>query len=185
MRRRGHNVSPPPPSIGVPRFELGTSPTRTERATRLRHTPNAAHRLAGSGTNGSQVCRYVAITDNGGGTGMNCVILIGNLASDVELREFGEDKRLATFRLAVDRPSKTDEADFFRIAAWDQQAQLCADYLSKGRKVGVEGRLRYRPWEDGDEKRSSVVVVAHRIVILGHRTADSGAYAVSLSAASL
>jgi single-strand DNA-binding protein len=167
----------------VPRFELGTSPTRTERATRLRHTPNAAHRLAGSGTNGSQVCRYVAVTDNGGGTGMNSVILTGNLASDVELREFGEDKRLATFRLAVDRPSKTDEADFFRIAAWDQQAQLCADYLSKGRKIGVEGRLRYRTWEDGDEKRSSVEVVAHRIEFLGSRSAESDGEVVPFEAA--
>src|SRR5262249_47313363 len=55
------------------------------------------------------------------GERMNSVILTGNLASDVEVREFGEDKRLATFRLAVDRPSKSDEADFFRIAAWDQQ----------------------------------------------------------------
>jgi single-strand DNA-binding protein len=106
---------------------------------------------------------------------MNSVILTGNLASDVELREFGEDKRLATFRLAVDRPSKTDEADFFRIAAWDQQAQLCADYLAKGRKIGVEGRLRYRTWEDGDEKRSSVEVVAHRIEFLGPRTTESDA----------
>src|SRR5262249_3355531 len=52
------------PSIGVPRFELGTSPTRTERATRLRHTPRAAHRVAGFGTNRSHVSRYVAVTDN-------------------------------------------------------------------------------------------------------------------------
>lgn len=114
---------------------------------------------------------------------MNSVILTGNLASDVELREFGEDKRLATFRLAVDRPSKTDEADFFRIAAWDQQAQLCADYLAKGREIGVEGRLRYRTWEDGDEKRSSVEVVAHRIEFLGPRTAESTGEVVPFEAA--
>ena len=114
---------------------------------------------------------------------MNSVILIGNLASDVELREFGEDKRLATFRLAVDRLSKTDEADFFRIAAWDQQAQLCADYLTKGRKVAVEVRLRYRTWEDGDEKRSSVEVVAYRVEFLGPRTNDSGGEVVPFEAA--
>ena len=115
---------------------------------------------------------------------MNSVILTGNLASDVELREFGEDKRLATFRLAVDRPSKTDEADFFRIAAWDQQAQLCADYLSKGRKIAVEGRLRYRTWEDGNERRSSVEVVAHRIEFLSPpRDADSGGEVVPFEAA--
>ena len=114
---------------------------------------------------------------------MNNVILIGNLASDVELREFGEEKRLATFRLAVDRPSKTDEADFFRIAAWDQQAQLCADYLTKGRKIALEGRLRYRTWEDGDEKRSSVEVVAHRVEFLGPRATDSGGEVVPFEAA--
>lgn len=114
---------------------------------------------------------------------MNIVILTGNLASDVEVREFGEDKRLATFRLAVDRPSKNDEADFFRIAAWDQQAQLCADYLAKGRKIGVEGRLRYRTWEDGDEKRSTVEVVAHRIEFLGPKSTDSTGEVVPFEAA--
>ena len=115
---------------------------------------------------------------------MNSVILTGNLATDVELREFGEDKRLATFRLAVDRPTTKDEqADFFRIAAWDQQAQFCADYLSKGRKIGVEGRLRYHAWEDGDEKRSSVEVVAHRIEFLGPRPNESGAEVVPFEAA--
>ena len=106
---------------------------------------------------------------------MNVVTLIGNLATDVELRELGEEKRLATFRLAVDRMGKNDDADFFRIVAWDQQAQLCADYLAKGRKVGVEGRLRYRSWQDGDEKRSAVEVVAHRVEFLSPRPADSGA----------
>ncbi len=97
---------------------------------------------------------------------MNMVILTGNLASDVELREFGEEKRLATFRLAVDRNGKSDDADFFRIAVWDRQAQLCADYLAKGRRIGVEGRLRYRTWEDEGQKRSMVEVVARRIEFL-------------------
>jgi single-strand DNA-binding protein len=114
---------------------------------------------------------------------MNSVILTGNLASDVELRDVGDEKKLATFRLAVDRPSKNDEADFFRIAVWDQQAQLCADYLAKGRKVGVEGRLRHHVWEDGDEKKSRVEVVARRIEFLGARPEDSGAEVVPFEAA--
>jgi single-strand DNA-binding protein len=114
---------------------------------------------------------------------MNMVILIGNLASDVELREFGEEKRLATFRLAVDRGGKNDEADFFRIAVWDRQAQLCADYLAKGRKVGLEGRLRYRTWEDEGQKRSSVEVVAHRVEFLSPPPAESGAEVVPFEAA--
>ena len=114
---------------------------------------------------------------------MNMVILIGNLASDVELREFAEDKRLATFRLAVDRGAKNDEADFFRISAWDRQAQLCADYLAKGRKVAVEGRLRYRSWEDEGQKRSMVEVVAHRVEFLSPAPAGSNAEVVPFEAA--
>jgi single-strand DNA-binding protein len=114
---------------------------------------------------------------------MNSVNLTGNLATDVEVREFGEDKRLATFLLAVDRASKDDDADFFRIAAWDQQAQLCAEYLEKGRLIGVEGRLRHHTWEDGAEKRSRVEVVARRIEFLGPRPGDSGAEVVPLEAA--
>jgi len=114
---------------------------------------------------------------------MNVVNLIGNLASDVELREFGEDKRLATFRLAVDRGGKNDEADFFRIAVWDRQAQLCADYLAKGRKIAVEGRLKYRSWEDEGQKKSMVDVVAHRVEFLSPPPARSGAEVVPFEAA--
>jgi|SRR5438874_10509069 len=113
---------------------------------------------------------------------MNTVILIGNLASDVELREFGEEKRLATFRLAVDRGGKDAEADFFKIAVWDRQAQLCADYLAKGRKIGVEGRLRYRTWEEEGQKRSSVEVVAYRVEFLSS-PAQSGGQVVPFEAA--
>ena len=114
---------------------------------------------------------------------MNAVILTGNLASEVELREFGDEKRLATFRLAVDRGGKNDEADFFRITVWDRQAQLCADYLAKGRKVGVEGRLKYHAWEDEGQKRSRVEVVAHRIEFLSPPPPDSGAGVAPFEAA--
>ena len=113
---------------------------------------------------------------------MNSVNLIGNLASDVELREFGADKRRATFRLAVDRGGKDAEADFFSIAVWDRQAQLCADYLTKGRKIGLEGRLRYRTWEEEGQKRSSVEVVASRVEFLSG-PAQSGGEVVPFEAA--
>ena len=114
---------------------------------------------------------------------MNSVILIGNLATDVELRELGEEKRVANFRLAVDRGGKDSDADFFRISVWDRQAQLCADYLSRGRKVALEGRLRYRTWEDEGQKRSTVEVVAHRIEFVSPPPAESGAEVVPFEAA--
>src|SRR5687767_11401121 len=123
-------VQPPPASdaIGVPRFELGTSPTRTERATRLRHTPRS-HRLAQvafcdrADTDQSHLRGYVASTANEGGC-VNSVVLTGNLATDVEVKELSEERQVATFVLAVDRVGG-DEADFFRISAWNKQAQLC------------------------------------------------------------
>ena len=90
---------------------------------------------------------------------MNRVLLIGNLASDVELKELAEGKRVASFRIAIDRQSKDGGADFVSVNVWDRQAELCAEYLAKGRRVGIDGRLRSRSWEDGDGKRRSAVEV--------------------------
>jgi single-strand DNA-binding protein len=97
---------------------------------------------------------------------VNVVTLIGNLATDVELKDLGEDRQVANFLLAVNRPGK-DEADFVRISTWNKQAELCAQYLAKGRKVGVDGRLRSSSWEDTDgNKRSAIEVVANRVEFL-------------------
>ena len=97
---------------------------------------------------------------------MNVVTLIGNLASDVELRDVGDDRQVANFLLAVNRPGK-DEADFVRVSAWNKQAGACANYLAKGRKVGVDGRLRSSSWEDTDgNKRNAIEVVANRVEFL-------------------
>lgn len=97
---------------------------------------------------------------------MNSVVLTGNLATDVEVKDVGDDKQVANFVLAVDRGG-SEEADFFRVSAWNKQAELCGRYLSKGRRIGVDGRLRSSSWEDGDgNKRSSVDVVAHHIEFL-------------------
>jgi single-strand DNA-binding protein len=69
--------------------------------------------------------------------GMNSVQLIGNLATDVELRdvgagEEGREKKVASFLLAVDRSSRDGGADFVWVTTWDRQAELCAQYLGKG-----------------------------------------------------
>ena len=97
---------------------------------------------------------------------MNSVVLTGNLATDVELKDVGEDKQVANFLLAVDRFGG-EEADFFNVCAWNKQAELCARYLAKGRRIGVDGRLRSRSWEDGDgNKRSAVDVVANHVEFL-------------------
>ena len=97
---------------------------------------------------------------------MNVVTLIGNLATDVDLREVGDGKKVASFLLAIHRP-KTNEADFVGITVWERQAEVCAEHLSKGRRVAVDGRLRSRSWETPTgERRRAVEVVAHRVDFL-------------------
>jgi single-strand DNA-binding protein len=99
---------------------------------------------------------------------VNVVTLIGNLCTDVELKELPNDKKLATFLLAVDRPR--EGADFVGVATWDRQAEVCAQYLRKGSRIAVDGRLRSRSWEDPDgNRRSAVEVVANRVQFLDTR----------------
>jgi single-strand DNA-binding protein len=97
---------------------------------------------------------------------VNVVTLIGNLATEVDLKDVSEDRQVASFLLAVDRPGK-DEADFVRISTWNKQAETCARYLTKGKRVAVDGRLRSSSWEDSDgNKRNSIEVVANRVQFL-------------------
>ena len=108
---------------------------------------------------------------------MNVVTLIGNLATDVDLKDVGEDRQVASFLLAVDRPGK-DEADFVRISTWNKQAETCARYLTKGKRVAVDGRLRSSSWEDSDgNKRSAIEVVANRVQFLSPPPGKEGAAA--------
>ena len=98
---------------------------------------------------------------------MNVVTLIGNLATDVELRELDGDRKVASFVLAVSRPGGAPGADFVRVAVWNKQAEVCSRFLGKGKRVGIDGRLRSRSWEDGDGKRRSAVeVTAHTVQFL-------------------
>jgi single-strand DNA-binding protein len=109
---------------------------------------------------------------------MNTVSLVGNLATDVELKEVSE-KRVASFLLAVGRGGGRDAgADFVWISAWDRQGELCAEYLGKGRRVGVEGRLKSRTWEQDGRRRDAIEIVARRIDFLdGPRREDEAALA--------
>ncbi len=98
---------------------------------------------------------------------MNVVTLIGNLATEVDLKEVAGGKRVASFVLAIDRPTKDGGADFVRVSVWDKQGEICSRYLGKGKRVAVDGRLRSRSWEEPDGKRRSAVeVVANRVQFL-------------------
>ena len=100
---------------------------------------------------------------------MNICALIGNAASDPELKTTAGGKSVCHFRLAVSRAG-ADTADFFDVVTWDRQAEIIAEYVSIGRRVGVEGRLQHRTWEtENGERRSKVELVANRVHLLGNR----------------
>ena len=99
---------------------------------------------------------------------MNKVILIGNLAADVESRTTQSGIAQASFRLAVQRRFANQqgqrEADFFQIVCWRQTAEFAARYLSKGRKVAVEGSLQTRSYDAQDgSKRYVTEVIADSV----------------------
>lgn len=106
--------------------------------------------------------------------GLNNVVLIGNLTRDPELRYTPSGLPVCTLRLAVSRnfPNQQGEieADFFNVVVWRNQAEKSAEYLSKGRQIAINGKLRSRSWETADgQRRSAVEVVADRVVFLGRR----------------
>jgi single-strand DNA-binding protein len=114
---------------------------------------------------------------------VNAVVLIGNLATEVSVRDVAGDKRVADFLLAVDRRTRDGGADFIRIVAWDRQADLCAQYLAKGRRVAVEGSLRTRTWEDQGTRRRDTEVVARSVQFLSPPTESENGGAVPFEAA--
>lgn len=101
---------------------------------------------------------------------MNNVILIGRLTRDVELRYTTSQMAVATFTLAIDRPTKADrekETDFPRIKAFGKTAENCEKYLAKGRMVAVQGSLQTGSYEDKDGKRVYTTdVMANRVEFL-------------------
>src|SRR3954463_3132149 len=105
---------------------------------------------------------------------MNSVHLIGNLATDVELRDVAEEKKVASFLLAVGRGSRDGGADFVWVSVWERQAELCAEFLVKGNKVGIDGRLKSRTWEQDGKRRDAVEVVARRVEFLSPREREGG-----------
>jgi single-strand DNA-binding protein len=104
---------------------------------------------------------------------VNKVILLGNLTRDPELRYTENKKAVCTFGLATNRNWTTDtgekreETEFHRIVAWEKLAEVCDQYLKKGRKVYVEGRLQSRTYtgQDGIEKFSTEIVLDEMVML--------------------
>jgi single-strand DNA-binding protein len=112
---------------------------------------------------------------------INRVVLVGNLTKDPELRHTGGGTAVCSLRLAVNTRRKdgatgewTEKPNFFDITVWGNQGENCAQYLSKGRPVAIDGRLEWREWEAQDgTKRQAVEVVADTVQFLGGRD-DAG-----------
>jgi single-strand DNA-binding protein len=107
--------------------------------------------------------------------GVNKAILIGNLGRDPELRYTQNGQAVVNFTLATtenwsDRSTgeKQERTEWHRIVAWGRTGEICAQYLSKGRTVYVEGRIQTREWEDKEgQKRRTTEINAQTVQFLG------------------
>ena len=111
--------------------------------------------------------------------GLNKVMVIGHLGRDPEMRYTPSGRPVTTFSVATSRSWTTSdgerrsETEWFNIVAWGSLAEICKQYLNKGKQVYVEGRLQTRRWEDEEgNKRSTVEVVAREMIMLGDRRKD-------------
>ena len=104
---------------------------------------------------------------------MNKVVLMGRLTRDPELRQTESGKNVTNFTVAVRRPFKAEETDFFPVVVWGKQAESCAKYLSKGRKVGVSGFLYSREYKTSDgTPRRVMEICAEDVEFLSYNEPD-------------
>jgi single-strand DNA-binding protein len=111
---------------------------------------------------------------------INRVVLVGNLTKDPELRPTSGSS-LCKLRIAVNTRRKdetgqwTDKPNYFDVTVWGNQGENCAQYLSKGRPVAVDGRLEWREWDAQDgTKRQAVEIIADSVQFLGGRGEGEG-----------
>jgi len=111
---------------------------------------------------------------------LNKVMIIGNLGRDPEMRYTPSGQAVTQFTVAVNRNYKgqdgawQEETEWFRVVAWGPLAERTAEYLRKGRKVYVEGRLQTRQWEDQQgQKRYTTELVANTVTPLDPRPRDT------------
>ncbi len=111
---------------------------------------------------------------------LNQVTLMGNLTRDPELRQTPNGQNVCSFSLALNRSYKDSSGewqevtDYIDIVAWGPLAERVAQYLSKGRRCLVQGRLQSRSWEQDGQKRSKVEVLANDVTFLDSRGSGSG-----------
>ena len=112
---------------------------------------------------------------------INRVVLVGNLTRDPELRHTPGGTPVCSLRIAVNSRRRdesgnwVDKPNYFSISVFGNQAESCAQYLSKGRPVAIDGRLDWREWQTQDgQKREAVEIVAESVQFLGSRGDGGG-----------
>ena len=112
---------------------------------------------------------------------INRVVLVGNLTKDPELRHTPSGTAVCSLRIAVNSRRRdesgqwVDKPNYFDVSIFGNQAESSAQYLSKGRPVGIDGRLDWREWEAQDgSKRQAVQVIAESVQFLGGRGDGDG-----------
>ena len=112
--------------------------------------------------------------------GVNKVILVGNLGRDPEVRYTKSGQAVASFSIATSEKwtgkdgNKETKTEWHRIVAWGKLGEICAEYLSKGKQVYIEGRLQTREWEDTDgNKKQTTEIVASNMTMLGQASGPS------------
>jgi single-strand DNA-binding protein len=110
-------------------------------------------------------------------TNINRVVMTGNLTRDPELRSTSGGTSVCSLRIACNTRRKdgsgqwVDKPNYFDVTVWGAQGENCAQYLSKGRPVAIDGRLEWREWDDKDtgKKRQSIDIIADSVQFLGSR----------------
>jgi len=113
---------------------------------------------------------------------INRVVLVGNLTRDPELRNTPSGMSVCSLRIAVNTRRKdsstgqwTEKPNYFDVTVWGNQGESCAQYLSKGRPVAIDGRLEWREWDAQDgTKRQAVEIIADSVQFLGGRGDGDG-----------
>lgn len=104
---------------------------------------------------------------------INHVVLVGRLTKDPELTYTQSGAAVCRFSIAVNRSSGSsgnndNTTNFFNVVAWNKTAEICNEYLAKGKQVGIDGRLQQRKWEGQDGvKRNTVEIVANNVQFFG------------------
>lgn len=110
---------------------------------------------------------------------LNSVVLVGRAGADPEIKYFESGRAKTTFNLAVDKPVKrtegVDTTDWFRIELWGKSAEIAAEYVKKGKLVGIQGRLEFSRWTDANgQKHEMPVIAANELRLLGSKNDSPG-----------